>query len=123
MLVTHGQVLLGGSTGGFAVLDAHTARSLPWPKNLIQKGNAGTGYGSAYAFASSGDTIYLGATSSAPFNRAGGRPANNLASVVLPSGKFTNWRPDSGRCTSVGEIAVSGREILAGGRFSDTPCD
>ena len=112
ILVTHGQVLLGSTMGGLAALDARTGRALTWPRRLA---------GSAYAFALSGNTVYLGAAD-AGFTRAGGKPANSLASVVLPKGMFTNWRPNLGRCTLVGAIAVSGRKVLVGGSFSPQSC-
>jgi outer membrane protein assembly factor BamB len=113
IFVTHGQVLVGSTFGGFAAFDARTARVLPWTKRLM---------GSAYAFAPSGNTVYLGAVADAGFTRAGGRSANNLASVVLPKGKFTNWRPNLGRCTIVHAMAVSGHEVLVGGQFSQVDC-
>jgi hypothetical protein len=65
--------------------------------------------------------VYLGAAD-AGVTRVGGKRANSLASVVLPKGMFTNWRPNLGRCTLVGAIAVSGRKVLVGGSFSPQSC-
>jgi hypothetical protein len=99
--VTHGQVLLGGKNG-FAVWDARTGRSVPWRKRLN---------GVATTFAVSGGTVYLGANPvPGGFTEAGGKPARDLASVILPTGRFTNWRPKVD--TYVDAIAVSGGTVL-----------
>ncbi len=113
MLVSHGQVLLGNSNeeGGFAVLDAKTGRYLPWARGLK---------GDASAFAASGKTVYIGGRGGYGFKRAGGKPANNLVSVILPEGRFTNWRPDLGPCTWISAIAVSGHKLLVSGNFETT---
>jgi outer membrane protein assembly factor BamB len=114
IVVTHGQVLAGSVREGFAAFDVRTGRSLPWANRL---------HGSVSSFAVSGDTVYLGGVPEGGFDRVGGKPANNLASVVLPEGRFTNWRPSPNRCTIVGSIAVSGRKVLVDGWFSPKPGD
>ncbi len=123
ILVSHGQVLVGSDfhDSSFAVFDARTARQLPWRDRLG---------GDASTFAVSGDTVYLG--SACPntafpsncygFDHAGGKPANSLAAVVLPAGRFTNWRPNLDRCTLVYAIAVSGDKVLVAGYFSSSSC-
>jgi outer membrane protein assembly factor BamB len=112
--VTHGQVIVGGSQGSFGVFDARTARHLPWEKGVVDVANA---------FAVSGNILYLGnagtGSGEAPlFSRAGGKPVNNLAAVILPKGQFTSWRPNLGRCVTVSDIAVAGGKVLAAGLFS-----
>ena len=115
ILVARGQVLTGSvdREGGFAAFDARSARALSWTKQLK---------GGAWALASSGDTAYLGGTTDNGFTRAGGKPAYNLASVVLPTGKFTNWRPRLGRCTDVASMAVFRGKVLVAGYFSPKAC-
>ena len=113
LLVTHGQVLVGSAGEGFAAFDARSARALSW---------SGLLNGSVWALVSSGDTVYLGGTPGPGFSRAGGRPANNLASVVLPQGRFTDWRPDLGPCRDVQAMATYGGKVLVAGYFSSTPC-
>jgi outer membrane protein assembly factor BamB len=111
--VTHGQVLAGGE--GFSVFDARTGKNLVWRRGLR---------GTVVAFAVSGDTVYLGGIGGLTangFDRAGGKPANNLASVVLPQGRFTSWRPDVASCTVARTMAVSGDKILIAGVFSANP--
>ena len=105
ILATHGQVLVGGKNG-FAVYDARTGRNLAWRRRLN---------GAATAFAVSGDTVYLGADLSGGFTRAGGKPAHNLAAVVLPEGRFTDWRPKLSPSLIVTAIAVSGQMVLVAG--------
>jgi len=116
ILVTHGQVLAGSvdREGGFAAFDARSARALSWTQRLK---------GGASALASSGDTAYLGGAIENGFTRAGGSSANNLASVVLPEGRFTNWRPRLGRCTYVDALAVFGGKVFVGGYFSPEACE
>jgi len=115
ILVTQGQVLAGSvdREGGFAAFDARSARALLWTKRLK---------GGAWALASSGNTAYLGGASENGFTRAGGKPANNLVSVVLPKGRFTDWRPDLGRCTTVDAVAVYRTKVLVAGWFSQEGC-
>jgi len=106
---------------GFAVFDARTARQIPWRKRVS---------GDMSTFTASGNTVYLGSSYAnngarlygRGFSKVGGKPVNNLASVMLPEGKFTNWRPNAGRCTEVSSMAASGRKLLAVGRFSPRPC-
>jgi outer membrane protein assembly factor BamB len=109
ILVTHGQVLVGSVVYGFAAFSARTGYALPWSKRLA---------GGVSSFALTGDTVYLGGVPHPGFNRVGGKPANNLASVVLPEGRFTDWRPNVDRCTIVRAMAVSGRKLLVAGYFS-----
>ncbi len=113
MLVSHGQVLIGDADSFFDVFDARTGSRLSWTKKLI---------GNPFSLASSGNTVYLGGYNGAGFSRGQRKPAYNPASVALPSGKLTSWRPQAGRCTSVSAIAVSGGKVLAGGFFSSSPC-
>jgi outer membrane protein assembly factor BamB len=108
IFVTHGQVLAGSVVSGFAAFSARTGVALQWPRRLE---------GSAWVFDASGSTVYLGGIADAPFNRAGGKPAHSLASVVLPEGRFTNWRPNLGLCPGLYGLAVSGRKVLAVGSF------
>jgi hypothetical protein len=110
ILVTHGQVLVGGN--GFAVYNARTGRSVPWRNRLL---------GAVLAFAFSGDTVYLGGDPDNGFDRAGGKPVNNLAAVSLPGGEFTSWRPNVARCTDVFTMAASGGKVLVAGVFSESP--
>lgn len=42
----------------------------------------------------------------------GGRPVHNLAAVVLPPGRVTNWRPMVSPTPYVRVIAVSGQNVL-----------
>jgi outer membrane protein assembly factor BamB len=107
--VARGQVL----TGTPSVFDAGTAAHELWWRRL-------EGY--ATSFAVSGDTVYIGGDSEEGFSEAGGKPANNLASVVLPEGRFTSWRPNLGRCVNVKTLGVSGNEVLVGGDFTQAPC-
>ena len=107
ILAAHGQVLAGGK--GFAVFDAGTGRIVPWYKRLEHTANA---------FAVSGNTVYLSAT---PYDgygiltRAGGKRVHNLAAVVLPSGRVTNWRPMPSPIPYVRALAVSGQNVLVCG--------
>jgi hypothetical protein len=114
ILATHGQVLVGGAdlsglsgfAAGFAAFDAHTGRLLPWSKRV-------GGYASIFAV--SGNTVYLGAPYdylTGGLTSAGGRPAHSLAAVVLPSGKFTSWRPMLSPAPSVTALAASGQKVL-----------
>jgi hypothetical protein len=104
ILATHGQVLVGGN--GFVVYDARTGRVLPWYERLE---------GCLDTFALSGNTVYLG---SFPWEgcgnmiSAGGKRVHNLAAVVLPSGRVTNWRPMVSPTPDVGVLAVSGQNVL-----------
>ncbi|HEY5159944.1 MAG TPA: PQQ-binding-like beta-propeller repeat protein [Gaiellaceae bacterium] len=104
------QVLLGPN---FAAFDTRTARRYTWPKRLI---------GTVSSFAVSGDTVYIGGDADNGFKEADGTPAKNLVSVVLPEGRFTNWRPNLGRCTEVAAMAASGGKVLAAGFFSQIAC-
>jgi trimeric autotransporter adhesin len=107
VLVTHGQVLAGGK--GFAVFDARTGRIVPWYKRLEHTANA---------FAVSGNTVYLSATPLDGYGiltRAGGKRVHNLAAVVLPSGRVTNWRPMPSPIPYVRALAVSGQNVLVCG--------
>lgn len=107
VLATHGQVLAGGK--GFAVFDAGTGRIVPWSKRVKNSANA---------FAVAGNTVYLSAT---PYDgygiltRAGGKLVHNLASVVLPSGRVTSWRPMPSPIPYVRALAVSGQNVLVAG--------
>jgi hypothetical protein len=109
ILVSHGQVLAGG--GGFSVFDARTARRLAWRERLA---------GTVTTFAFSRDTVYLGGDVRYGFTRAGGRPANNLVSVRLPEGRFTDWLPNIAPITQVTSIAVSGDKVLVAGEFASS---
>jgi hypothetical protein len=107
ILATHGQVLAGGK--GFAAYDARTGRILPWSKRL---------WGCPSAFAVSGNTVYLGAVpwqGCGDMISAGGRPVHNLAAVVLPSGRVTNWRPMLSPTPDVRVLAISGQRVLVSG--------
>jgi len=107
ILATHGQVLAGGN--GFAVFDARSGRVVPWYKHLTRNANA---------FAASGNTVYLGASpndGSGILTRAGGKRVHNLAAVVLPSGRVTNWRPMPSPIPYVRALAVSGQNVLVAG--------
>ena len=108
VFVTHGQVLAGSVDYGFAAFSTRTGDALRWPERLL---------GSAWVFAVSSDTVFLAGIADAPFNRAGGKPAHSLASVVLPEGRFTNWRPNLGNCPGFYGLGVSGRKVLAAGYF------
>lgn len=107
ILAAHGQVLAGGK--GFAVFDARTGRIVPWYKRLKRSANA---------FAVSGNTVYLSAT---PYDgygiltRAGGKRVHNLAAIVLPSGRVTDWRPMPSPIPYVRALAVSGQNVLVCG--------
>lgn len=103
ILATHGQVLVGGMDG-FVVYDAHTGRTVPWRKRVV-------GYPSIFSL--SGNTVYLGARYN--LTSAGGKPTHNLAAVVLPSGKATNWRPRVSPTPNVTALAVSGQNVLMAG--------
>jgi len=105
ILAIHGQVLVGGKNG-FAVYDARTGRNLPWRKRLN---------GVATAFAASGNIVYLGANLDGGFDRVDGKHVRNLAAVVLPAGRFTNWRPQISPTPIVTAIAVSGGKVLMAG--------
>jgi outer membrane protein assembly factor BamB len=114
ILVTHGEVIAGGSEGTFPVLDLQTGSQIPWEKQVFEV---------ATVFAVAGDTVYLGndgdGSAEHPFfSRAGGKRVNNLAAVTLPEGKFTDWRPDLGLCSYPDSIAANDREVLVAGRFS-----
>jgi outer membrane protein assembly factor BamB len=113
ILVSHNQVLVGSSHGGFAAFDARSARGLPWSARIV---------GYAFPLALSGDTAYLGGNTDHGFTRAGGKSANNLVSVVLPEGRFTSWRPDLGRCTDVYAMVAYGGKVLVAGYFSEKGC-
>jgi hypothetical protein len=108
ILATHGQVLAGGN--GSAVFDARTGRIVPWYKSLRYHANA---------FAVSGNTVYLGAFpidgSNGLLTRVGGKRVHNLAAVILPSGKVTNWRPILSPIPYVRALAVSGQNVLVCG--------
>ena len=93
---------------GFAAFSTRTGYALRWPERLP---------GSASVFTESGDTVFLGGIPDAPFREAGGKPARSLASVVLPAGRFTNWRPNLGKCPGLFALAASGRKVLAAGEF------
>jgi trimeric autotransporter adhesin len=103
ILATHGQVLVGGMDG-FVVYDAHTGRTVPWRKRVV-------GYPSIFSL--SGNTVYMGARYN--LTSAGGKPTHNLAAVVLPSGKATNWRPRVSPTPNVTALAVSGQNVLMAG--------
>jgi outer membrane protein assembly factor BamB len=106
ILATHGQVLVGGK--GFAVFDARTGRIVPWSRHVKNSANA---------FAVSGNTVYLSATSYGSYGiltRVGGKRVHNLAAVILPSGKVTNWRPMPSPIPYVTALAVSGQNVLVG---------
>lgn len=105
ILAIHGQVLVGGKNG-FAVYDARTGRNLPWRKRLN---------GAATAFAASGNTVFLGANLGGGFDRVDGKHVRNLAAVVLPAGRFTNWAPKITPAPTVTAMAVSGPNVLVAG--------
>ncbi len=112
ILATHGEVIVAGYHGGFSVYDARTGKKVPWRRRVG---------GDASVFAISGNTLYLGAaTYYTGFDRAGGKPANNLAAVRLPEGTFLDWKPNLGPCVSVGSISVSRDKVLIGGEFGKT---
>jgi outer membrane protein assembly factor BamB len=116
LLVAYGQVLLGfGDEAHFTAIDARTARPLVWVKKLQS---------CVSEFARSGDTVFLSGGGDVPDNiyRVNGKPARNLASVILPEGRFTNWRPNLGRCVLVYSIAPSGGKVLVTGHFSSKGC-
>jgi outer membrane protein assembly factor BamB len=93
-----------------SAFDSRTGRHQPWEP--ILRGGFST-------YTVSGDTVYLGGAPAegSGFDRAGGKPANDLASIVLPQGKSTNWRPDVAPFTNVYCLSVSGHRLLAGGKF------
>jgi outer membrane protein assembly factor BamB len=102
IVVTHGQVIVGGSKSGFASYNARTARHLAWPLRYL--GNIGAPLDLA------GNTLYLS---------AGPGKDNNPAAVVLPRGTLSSWRPKLGSGASA--LAVSGDKVLVGGDFPSTP--
>ena len=105
ILATHGQVLVGGKDG-FASYDARTGRVLPWPEHLE--------YG-ATVFAASGNTVYLGELYDGGLFSVSGKRVRNLAAIVLPSGRGTNWRPMLSPAPEVRAVAVSGQNVLVAG--------
>lgn len=109
ILVTHRQVLIGSVDEGFAAFSTRTGYALRWPERLE---------GNVCALAVSGDTVFLGGSPDSGFYRVGGKPAHSLASVVLPKGWFTNWRPNLGSSPGIYGLAVSGPKVLAAGYFS-----
>lgn len=109
ILVTHGQVLIGSVDEGFAAFSTSTGYALRWPERLE---------GNVWALAVSGDTVFLGGSPDSGFYRVGGKSAHSLASVVLPKGWFTNWRPNLGSSPGIYGLAVSGPKVLAAGHFS-----
>jgi outer membrane protein assembly factor BamB len=109
ILVTHGQVIIGSVDEGFAAFSTRTGYALHWPERLE---------GNVWALAVSGDTVFLGGSPESGFYRVGGKPAHSLASVVLPKGWFTNWRPNLGSSPGIYGLAVSGPKVLAAGHFS-----
>jgi hypothetical protein len=117
IIVSHGQVLTGSYHGGFVAIDIHTGRVLPWSHTFDN---------AAYPLAVSGNTVYFGGRpGSLPggFSRVGGKAVNNLAAVVLPSGKLKNWHPKLAKCVYVADIAVSGRKVLVAGGFTNRSCE
>jgi hypothetical protein len=98
IVISHGQVIVGGSKSGFASYDVRTARHLGWP--LRYSGSLGA------PLAVLADTVYLS---------AGPGKDNNPAAVVLPRGSLASWRPKLGSGASA--IAISGGKILVAGAF------
>jgi hypothetical protein len=109
LVVSHGQVLVGG-LDDFAAVSVLTGRGAPWTKRV---------HGNVPTIAVLVDTAYLGGDGyDEGFDGVAGKRANNLASVVLPGGMFTNWRPNIAPCVFVESIAPSADEVLVAGRFS-----
>lgn len=121
MLVSNGQVLLGGKHC-FVAYDARTGRLRSWTNQLKGGGAWAAGVSSFSAY---GHTIYLAAVGGdqAGFANVAGMHVNNLAAVSLPRGKFLDWRPIlAPDCVQVATIAVSGEKVLVSGSFP-TPSD
>lgn len=117
VLVSHDEILVGSYHGGFLSFDIRTSEIARWSKRI---------HGSAYPFAVSGRTIYLGGvngTLSGNFRGVGKQAVNNLAAIVLPNGRLKHWHPKLGKCVDVNDIAVSGHKVLVVGRFSKSSCD
>jgi hypothetical protein len=104
------QVLVGGHAQ-FEAFDSGTARRYEWTGEL---------FGSVAHFSVSGNTVYLGGNAVEGFNSIGNEPANNLAAVLLPSGRFTSWAPSLNTVVNVGTIAASGGRVLVAGNFCAT---
>jgi hypothetical protein len=107
-----GQIVAGGGDNMLGAYDINSGRPRTWPTDL--------GGNNVSALAVTGNTLYLGGDQHNGFDSAGGRPANNLAAVVLPKGVFTSWRPKLARYASVETIAVSGGMVLVGGEFASS---
>lgn len=117
LAVVDGQVVVGGMLQAY---DAQTGERLSWTKQVREGLPPRSSPGNADALAVSGNTLFLAGDtgSGAKFNHINRTPAHNLASVVLPHGRFTDWRPNIGRCTAVSSLAVSGRNVLIVGDCS-----
>jgi outer membrane protein assembly factor BamB len=111
MVAAGNEVIVGGHAR-LAAFDVGTARPYPWTAKV---------QGEAALFAVSGDTVYLGGDPLNFFRAVGNRPANNLAAVQLPGGRFTSWTPSINTEVDVQTLAVSGNTVLVGGGFCATP--
>jgi trimeric autotransporter adhesin len=110
IVVAHGQAMTAGHDG-FGVTDIGTGNLVSWMH--------GVG-GIAYRFAASGDTAYLGGNCRNTFSAVDGKPRNNLASVNLATGHFTNWAPKVNKYTCVNSIAATANQVLVAGDFAET---
>ena len=99
-----------GSIGGqarnyIAALDATTGTATAWNPNAS---------GPVNVLAVSGSTVYAGGS----FTGIGGQTRNCIAALDATTGAATAWNPNAnGSNGSVGDLAVSGGTLYAGGAF------
>jgi outer membrane protein assembly factor BamB len=109
IVVSHRLLIAGHDT--LVAVDTRSGKPARWP-NAIR--------GSAYIFSVGGDTLYMGSDIRYGFERAGGRPANNLAAVRLPDGPVLPWRPILAPYTIIESLAASRGTVIVIGEFLRT---
>jgi PQQ-like domain len=108
IVVAHGLVFSAG-LDGFGITDERTGAIAPLMRKVL----------SAYRFAASGSTVYLGGNIRTAL-RVNGAVGNNLAAVDLATGRIKAWAPNLDTYVGVASIAASATRVLVAGSFSKT---
>jgi hypothetical protein len=108
IVVVHGEVFSAGHDG-FGITDERTGAIAPLMRTVT----------SAYRFAGTGTTVYLGGNERNSL-RVKGKTGNNLAAVDLATGHVTPWAPYLDTYVGVASIAASPTRVLVAGSFSKT---